>query len=190
MQKLGISMLIAIFSVASFVHADAALGYDGFIAPTETGYVVAQTDQFFIEGLAVGDAIDATLTWENANADLDLRYTPPGGSCTVLPTPDVNCLSGNVPARIAGLQAGCTYPGDHSTAFIGGQTSASFHKLVTAAGRQEVDVEAAWVNPVTDGGVSYHLEISVNGVQRDISQDTPTTINYINANGQTFCHLP
>jgi hypothetical protein len=185
-----LALIFAAACVVPLVHADPAEGYDGYIAPTETGYVATQSDQFTINANA-GDVITATLTWTDPSAELDLRYIPPGGSCTIAADPStVTCFQNSLPSRIAGLEAGCTYPGNTELPFVGGQTSASFTKTVTTSGAQNVAVEAGWVNPVTSGGVSYHLEIYVNGVQVDISGQTPTSINYINGNGNFLCHVP
>lgn len=181
MQKITISFLLVAAFVLPFVHADPALGYDGAISPLETGYVVTQTDQFFVP-LHAGDTIRVDLTWWDANADLDARFVSPGGACAVTPSPDVNCLAAN---RVPSGVPTCAY--EKNAPFIAGQTSESYTKTAKVTGQHEVDVQAAWVSPAS-GSVSYHLEIYVNGVQRDISGDAPTSINYIHSTDVVACH--
>jgi hypothetical protein len=162
-------------------HADPNLDYQGYIAPTETGYVLTQTDQFFLP-LHAGDVITSTVTWGNPNADLDLRLAAPGTSCQVLPNPDVNCLVGG---RLSPSVPTCSYQTE--APFVNGNTQETFTKTAAVSGTYEIDVEAAWVNPVTDGGVAYDLSVYVNGVQVDMSGATPTTTNYIHST-DLICH--
>ena len=173
-------MLASAF-VLPLVLANPDLGYDGFIAPAETGYALTGTDQFFVP-LEVGDTIHVELTWYDPNADLDARLVPPGGACAVLPTPDANCLASN---RVPSGVPTCAY--DPNAPFVAGQTSESYTKTAKVAGDHEVGVQAAWVSPV-DGGVAYHLEVYVNDVQLDMSSEAHTTTNYIHSTDIVPCH--
>lgn len=177
-SRLALAALLATVLAPLVVASDN--GYDGAMVPTETGYAVTQTDEFSLPGIHAGDVVSATLTWDNPNADLDLRLTPPGGSCEIAPSPDVNCLAGN---RVPSGVPTCAYAGN--APFVGGATSESFTKTAAVAGTFTVDVEAAWVSPADVA--YYHLEVSVNGVPVDLSTATPTSTNIVHST-DLVCH--
>lgn len=181
MQKTLIAILLATVTVVPLAHA-GSYAWDGYIAPIETGYLLTQTDEFVLT-LNAGDVITSTVTWTNPDADIDLRLTAPGGSCSVLPSPDAACLVGSATGRVTGGVPSCSYASN--APFVAAQTSETFTKTAAVSGKFKVDVEAAWINPVTDGGAAYHLEITVNGAAPVVAD--PVTINYIHSS-DLVCH--
>jgi hypothetical protein len=180
LRKTALSLLV-LACVAPLVHADPALGYDGSIAPTATGYVVTQADQLFLS-LTAGDVVRATLQWADPGADLDLRLTSPGGACEVYPSPDALCV---VNGRVPDSAPACPY--DASAPLVAGQTSESFARTAPRTGTYEVDVEAAWVDPATTRAVAYHLEAFVDGAQVDLHDAMPTSVNVVHST-DLICH--
>lgn len=167
-----------VFSVLVVLAALAPLGgaagptfvHNGELSTLATAPVRAESRDFSVY-LEAGDVLDASLTWSTMD-DLDLAIIPPGGSCAVLPSPELECLAERLPSSYLCTNGNTGQP-LYSTEF------GALTYTAPVTGLFKVSVQASVAAPLST--IPYTLTIDIDGVGSTYDIGSPQTISYLRA---------
>lgn len=145
--------------------------YAGTLTGAFATPIESSSDNFKFHANA-GDVITVTVEWFDPTADLDVLMVPPGGGCTILPTPDVPCLigaAGNAAGRVtcpAGTD-GRTLLGTSPETLTYQASRSGTHTLVVAANAGDTLVNGISYVMSVDGGSDFQQPTKSNWLRLD-----------------------
>lgn len=183
MKKTLVAML-ALSMIAVTVPGAAAGGTSSrsdTITPFFATPTVSAAHQYTIN-LTADTSLDATLSWEDEQADLDLLLTPPGSTCNVLPNPEVDCLAASADRRAN--QVSCQTETGGQTVGLGPAS-----ETITTRADDHDSGEATyslWVLVSTSPplrGIHYDLTLTTGDDGHQELDNSPTNTNLIRSEG-------
>lgn len=168
----ALHILSVLFVLATLAPMGGATGptfvHNGELVTLASVPLRADAEEFTVY-LEAGDVLDASLTWATTD-DLDLAIIPPGGSCGVLPTPEVDCLAGRIPAAYL-----CTNGGAGLPVYSIDAEAVTYTAPVT--GLFKIAVQASVAVPLST--IPYTLTIDIDGVGSTYDISGPGAISYL-----------
>lgn len=176
---LAIAMVTVVAPTAAAAGSSSTSDEVTAVYPTPT---VTSTHRYRLN-LTADTTLDAELTWANENADLDLILTEPGGTCQVLPNPDIMCL-GNAAVGNA-MSAACQNGSGQGETFGLGpgtetiSTTADGHD----SGEGEYSLWVATSTAVPFTSVAYDLTVTTGDDGHEDLQTGPEPFGLIRSSG-------
>lgn len=145
--------------------------------PTPT---VSSADRYQID-LSADTSVEATLSWDDEQTDLDLFFAAPGGTCNLVP-PEVGCLTASAEDRVRRMACQKEQPGQTVGLGPGTETIST-----TADGHDSGEATyGLWVLVSTGVpllNVDYHLTLTTGDDGHEDLNDGPDPFTLIRSDG-------
>jgi hypothetical protein len=169
------ALAIAFGPVAS--ASDAGHEYefeDSITADVPGAYATSNAHDYEISAVTPGTTIEADLSWDNPNADMNVFVSSPSGTCSIAPDPEPTCL-----ANLAAANAQAADCGGPSGADLPDSTEDSASADADKAGTWTVTAAANLLAPTQS--VNYDLSFTVSDAHGSVVG--PDATNYVHSTG-------